>query len=131
MDAAGRRGTPAGSEAEIAEMAGVAGRPAEAVCVNPMACCEPVLAVAVEDVERGGSWERRATVGRPETISDRRLGDRLGRLDEMRLEQRVLVCITEIKLCAHRDAVCREKRTLRRTFEWLWRAEHAANTTIV
>ena len=58
MDAAGRRGTQAESEAVIAETAGVAGRPAEAVCANPTACCEPAaLAVAAEDA--GGSWERR------------------------------------------------------------------------
>ena len=57
MDGAGRRGRPAESEAAIAETAGVAGRPAEAVCGNPKACCEPALAtVAVaEDAGRGGS----------------------------------------------------------------------------
>ena len=50
MDAAGRRGMPAESEAAIAETAGVA---------NPTACCEPALVVAAEDAGRGCSWERR------------------------------------------------------------------------
>ena len=60
MDAAGRRGTPAESEVAIAEMAGVAGKQAEAVCANPKACCEPAaLAVAAQDAGRGGSWEGR------------------------------------------------------------------------
>ena len=45
MDAAGRCGTPAESEAAIAETAGVAGRPTEAVCANPTACCEPAALV--------------------------------------------------------------------------------------
>ena len=60
MDAAGRCGTPAESEAAIAEMAGVAGRPTEAVCANPTACGEPAaLVVAAEDA--GGSWARRVS----------------------------------------------------------------------
>ena len=60
MDGAGRRGTP---PAESEAAASVAGRPAEAVSGNPKACCEPALAVAVEDAGRGGSWERRVNSG--------------------------------------------------------------------
>ena len=75
MDAAGRRGTPAESEVAMAETAGVAGRPVEAVCTNPTACCEPALAVAAEDAVREVAGSEGSTVGRPETISDRRLGD--------------------------------------------------------
>ena len=59
MGAVGGRGTLAEGEAAIAETAGVAGKPVEAVSVNRTASCKPALAVAAEDAGRGGSWERR------------------------------------------------------------------------
>ena len=123
MDGDGRCGTPAESEAA----AGVAGRPAVAVCGNPKACCEPTLAVAAEDAGRGGSWERRVNsratrdnirppVGRPLSLHS------------------WMSCVlsTESRSALRRsDCVAigmPEKRTL--NFEWHLRAEHAANTAI-
>ena len=54
MGAVGRRGTPAEGEAVIAETVGVAGKPVEAVGASRTVCCGPALAVAAEDVGRGG-----------------------------------------------------------------------------